>query len=82
MDMSNTMVAILKGYSLTADKAAEEDHTVDLEDNKQVIPFIEDNVKKALRAVSETVFPFCALETQKQWMGKHLKSSTRLQQRQ
>jgi hypothetical protein len=67
MDISNTVVAILKGDSLTAYKAAMEDLTVDPDNNTQVIPLMEDHVEKALRAVSETVFPFRALETQKQY---------------
>jgi hypothetical protein len=66
----NTVVAILKGDSLTAYEAAVEDLTVDLDDNMQVISLTEEHVEKALRAVSETVFPFCALETQKQWTAK------------
>jgi hypothetical protein len=72
-DMSNTVVAILKGDSLTAYEAAMEDLTVDPDDNTQVIPLTEDHVEKALRAVTETVFPFRALETQKQWMSKYMK---------
>jgi hypothetical protein len=75
-DMSNTVVAILKGDSLTAYEAAVEDLTVDPEDNTQVIQLMEDHVELALRAVSETVFPLRALETQKQWMSKHMKSRT------
>jgi hypothetical protein len=72
-DMSNTMVAMLKGDSLTAYEAAVEDLTVDPDDDRQVIPLTEDHVEKALRAVTETVFPFCALETQKQWMSRYMK---------
>jgi hypothetical protein len=63
-DMSHTVVAILKGDSLTAYEAAVEDLTVDPNNNTQVIPLMEDHVENALRAVSETVFPFRALETQ------------------
>jgi hypothetical protein len=72
-DMSNTVVAILKGDSLTAYEAAVEDLTVDPDDDTQMIPLTEDHVEKALRIVAETIFPFCALETQKQWMSKHMK---------
>jgi hypothetical protein len=32
-----------------------------------------DHVKESLRAVTTIVFPFCALETQKQWMNKYMK---------
>jgi hypothetical protein len=55
-DMSNTVVAIIKGDSLTAYEAA-----VDPDDDTQVVPLTEDHVESALRAVSETVFPFRAL---------------------
>jgi hypothetical protein len=72
-DMSNTVVAILNEDSLTAYEAAVEDLTVDPDDDTQVILLTEDHVKNVLRAVSETVFPFCALETQKQWISKHMK---------
>jgi hypothetical protein len=72
-DMSNTVGAILKGDSLTAYEAAVEDLTVNPNDDTQVLPLTEDHVKNVLRAVSETVFPFRALETQKQWMSKHMK---------
>jgi hypothetical protein len=66
-------VVILKGDSLTAYEAAVEDLTVDPDDDTQVIPLTEEHVENALHAVSETVFPFCALETLKQWMSKHMK---------
>jgi hypothetical protein len=72
-DMSNTVVAILKGDSLTAYEAAVEDLTVDPNNDTQVIPLTEDHVKKGLRAVTEAVFPFRALETQKQWMSRYMK---------
>ncbi len=72
-DMSNTVVAILKGDSLTAYQTALEDLTVDPDDDTQVIPLTEDHVEEALRAVTETVFPFRALETQKQWMSRYMK---------
>jgi hypothetical protein len=72
-DMSNTVAAILKGDSLTAYQAAVEDLTVDPNDDTLVIPLTEDHVKQALRAFTETVFPFRALETQEQWMSRYMK---------
>jgi hypothetical protein len=72
-DMSNTVVAILKGDSLTAYQAAVEDLTVDPDDDTLAIPLTEDHVEQALRSVTETVFPFRALETQKQWMSRYMK---------
>jgi hypothetical protein len=60
-DMSNTVVAMLKGDSLTAYEAAVEDLTVDPKDDTQVIPLTEDHMELALRGVSETVFLFCAV---------------------
>jgi hypothetical protein len=68
MYMSNAVVAVLKGDSLT--EAAVEDLTVDPADEAQRIPLTEDHIKKALCVVTETVFPFRSLETQKQWMSK------------
>jgi hypothetical protein len=73
LDLDRDGDNILKGDSLTAYEAAVEDLTVDPEDDTQVIPLTEDHVELALRPVAETVFPFRALETQKQWMSKHMK---------
>jgi hypothetical protein len=67
------VVAILKGDSLTAYEAAIEDLTVDPDNDTQVILLMEEHVENALCAVSETVFPFSALETQKQCISKHIK---------
>jgi hypothetical protein len=71
-DMSNTVAAILQGDNLTAYQAAVEDLTVDPNNDTLVVPLTEDHVEQALRAVTETVFPFCALETQKQWMSRYI----------
>jgi hypothetical protein len=49
-----------------------EDLTVDPDNDTQVILLMEEHVENALCAVSETVFPFSALKTQKQWMSKHI----------
>jgi hypothetical protein len=72
-DMSNAVAAILKGDSLTAYQAAVEDLAVDPNDNTLVVPLKEEHVELALRAVTETVFPFRAIETQKQWMSRYMK---------
>jgi hypothetical protein len=72
-DMSNTVAAVLKGDSLTAYEAAVEDLTVDPNDENLRIMITEEHVEEALRAVTNAVFPFRALETQKQWMSKYMK---------
>jgi hypothetical protein len=37
-----------------------------------LIPLTADHVKESLCAVTIIIFPFCALETQKQWMNKYM----------
>jgi hypothetical protein len=70
-DMSNTMVALLKGDSLTSYEAAMEDNRTDLEDKSLMVPMTEQHINNALLVVTYQIFPFCALETQKQWMSKY-----------
>jgi hypothetical protein len=69
---ATTVVAVLKGDSRIAFEAAMEGAQVDL--NAAVpIPLTVNHVKVSLRAVTTIVFPFRALETQKQWMNKYMK---------
>jgi hypothetical protein len=70
-DMSNTAVAILKGDSLTSYEAAMEDNRTDLDDESLMVPITEQHIDDALLAVTNQIFPYCALETQKQWMSKY-----------
>jgi hypothetical protein len=70
-DMSNTAVAILKGDSLTSYEAAMEDNHTDPDDESLMVPMTEQHIDHALLAVATQIFPFRALETQKQWMSKY-----------
>jgi hypothetical protein len=72
-DMSNTVVALLKGDSLTAYEAAMEDNRTDPEDETLMVPMTIEHIDNSLLAVTSTVFPYCALKTQKQWMSKYVR---------
>jgi hypothetical protein len=72
-DMSNTVMAILKGDSLSAYEAAMEDNRTDPDDETLMVPMTTEHIDDALLAITNTVFPFRALETQKQWMSKYMK---------
>jgi hypothetical protein len=74
-DMSNTAVAILKGDSLTSYEAAMEDNRTNPDDKSLMVPMTEQHIDDALLAVTSQIFPFCALETQKQWMSKYARKS-------
>jgi hypothetical protein len=69
MNMSST--AILKGGSLTSYEAAMEDNHTNPEDESLMVPMTEQHINNALLAVTNQIFPYCALETQKQWMSKY-----------
>jgi hypothetical protein len=70
-DMSNTAVAILKGDSLTSYETGMKDNRTDLDDKYLMVPMTEQHIDDALLAVTNQIFPYCALETQKQWMSKY-----------
>jgi hypothetical protein len=70
-DMSNTAVAILKGDSLTSYEAAMEDNCTNTKDESLMVPMKEQHIVGALLAVTNQIFPYCALKTQKQWMSKY-----------
>lgn len=72
-DRAATVAAILKGDSLTAFETALEDARVDPEDDDVPVPMTTEHIEMSLRSVTEIVFPFRALETQKQWMTRHFK---------
>jgi hypothetical protein len=69
--MSNTAMAILKGDSLTPYEAAMEDNRTDPDDKSLMVPMTEQHIDNALLAVTNQIFPYCALKTQKQWMSKY-----------
>ena len=72
MDWVAMIAAILKGYSLTEFEAAMEDARIDLDPedkaNSEPLVMTQVHIKISLHAVTTVVFPFPALETQKQWM--------------
>jgi hypothetical protein len=75
MDMSNTALAILKGDSLTSYEMAMEDNRTNPDDESLMVPSLmvpmtEQHIDNALLAVTNQIFPYCALKTQKQWMSK------------
>jgi hypothetical protein len=71
--MSNTVVALLKGDSLTAYEAAMEDNRTNPEDKTLMVPMTIKHIDDSLLAVTNIIFPYCALETQKQWMRKNVR---------
>jgi hypothetical protein len=70
-DMSNTALAILKGDSLTSYGTAMEDNRTDPEDKSLMVPMTEQHIDNALLAVTNQIFHYCTLKTQKQLMSKY-----------
>jgi hypothetical protein len=73
-DQAATIAAILKGDSLTAFETALEDAR-NPEDgiDDELLDMTLEHIESSLRSVTEIVFPFRALETQKQWMTRDFK---------
>jgi hypothetical protein len=71
-DRAAMVANVLKGDSQIAFEAAMEDAWVDPK-AAVPIPLTADHVEESLCAVTTIVFPFCALEAQKQWMNKYIK---------
>jgi hypothetical protein len=71
-DRAATVAAVLKGDSRIPFEAAIEDAWTN-PNAAALIPLTTDHVEESLRAVTTIVSPFCALETQKQWMNKYMK---------
>jgi hypothetical protein len=71
-DRATTVAAVLKGNSRIAFEAAIEDAWTD-PNAAALIPLTADHVEESLCAVTTIVFPFRALERQKQWMNKYMK---------
>jgi hypothetical protein len=66
-----TAVAILKGDSLTSYEAAMEDNRTNPDDESLMVPMTEQHIDDALLAITNQIFPYRALKTQKQWMSKY-----------
>jgi hypothetical protein len=75
-DRAATIAAILKGDSRIAFDTALEDERVNIDPeaiNNDPVEMTTEHIEKALRAVTDIVFPFRALEVQKQWMTRYMK---------
>jgi hypothetical protein len=48
-----------------------EDNRTDPDDESLMVPMTEQHIDNALLAVTDQIFPYCALKTQKQWMSKY-----------
>ena len=72
-DRAATVAAILKGDSFTAFETALDDARINPDDDAVLVAMTIAHVETALQAVAEIVFPFRALEIQKQWMTRHFK---------
>jgi hypothetical protein len=59
------------GDSLISYETRMEDNRTDPEDEYLMVPMTEQHIDDALLAVTNQIFPYCALETQKQWMSKY-----------
>jgi hypothetical protein len=70
-DMSNTAMAILKVDNLTSYETVLEDNRTNPDDKSLMVPMTEQHIDDALLAVTYQIFPYCALETQNQWMSKY-----------
>jgi hypothetical protein len=70
-DMLNTAMAIHKGDSLTLYETAMKDNCTDPDDKSLMVPMTEQHIDNALLSVSNQIFPYHALKTQKQWMSKY-----------
>jgi hypothetical protein len=73
-DQAATISAILKGDTLTAFETALEDAR-NPEDgiDDELVDMTLEHIESSLRSVTEIVFPFRALETQKQWLTRYFK---------
>jgi hypothetical protein len=76
-DMLNTAVAILKRDSLASYEAAMEDNRTNPEVESLMVPLTEQHIDNVLLAVTNQIFPYCALKTQKQWMSKYVRKLTK-----
>ena len=72
-DRISTIKTLLKGESLTAFSVALEDARRPLGDDADPLPLSNEIIASAMAAVSRTIFPHRALETQRLWMTRHMK---------
>ena len=73
-DRTATVLTLLKGDSRTAFETALEDAMKDPDPTVAApVAMTLAHIETSLRAVTDIVFPFRALETQKQWMTRYMK---------
>ena len=72
-DRAATVVAILKGDSRTAFESSLEEVRVNPDDDDVPLVMTIEHIEVSLSAVTDIVFPFRALEVQKQWMTRYMK---------
>ena len=79
-DRASTVRALVRGESAVAFETSLQDARTT--EDGEMVPISLDNVNKALEAVTHTVFPYCALETQRLWMNRKMFKPSELTTRQ
>ena len=79
-DRASTVRALVRGESAVAFETALQDARTNEEGEMVTISL--DSVNKALEAVTHSVFPYCALETQRLWMNRKMFKPSELTTRQ
>jgi hypothetical protein len=71
-DRASTVRALVRGESEVAFETALQDSRVTAEG--ETVPISTEYVQESLKAVTETVFPYRVLETQRLWMNRKMLS--------
>ena len=79
-DRASTVRALVRGESAVAFETSLQDARTT--EDGEMVPISLDNVNKALEAVTHTVFPYCALETQCLWINRKMLKPSELTTRQ
>jgi hypothetical protein len=69
-DRASTVRALVRGKSAVAFETALQDARVTAQG--ETVPISSDHAQEALEAVTGTVFPQCAMETQRLWMNRKM----------
>ena len=79
-DKISSISTILRGDSLTGFEEKIEELTTSIDDDGETvtIALTDETVEEGLNAVAQMVFPFRALETQKQWMRRRMRKPKEL----
>jgi hypothetical protein len=77
---ASTVRALVRGESVVAFETALQDARVTAEG--ETVAINSDHVQEALKAVTDTVFPHCALEAQRLWMNRKIFKPVELTTRQ